>query len=215
LGRISFSCAHELGHHQLGHGTQLDEYLPDKQPERYNDPAEYAADIFASHLLMPRAAVLHAFQKRSWTVDHPTPFQCFLIASEFGVGYLTLLNQLVSGLDLLDTQQLNELRKIQPKSIRSKIWAASSSSRLFVVDSEWEAPSADLEVDDFICAPLGCTCCPSIAEHVADEPTQSIFKAVAPGQSRLVGHSHDVNVRVSRRGYEGAFRFRYEEEPSP
>src|SRR5438552_104143 len=68
-GRQAFTCAHELGHHQLGHGEKLDELIESRRSDRINDPDEYQADTFASFLLMPRTAVLHAFSIRGWRID--------------------------------------------------------------------------------------------------------------------------------------------------
>src|SRR3954447_13733612 len=55
--RVLFSCAHEIGHHQLGHGTKADEYLADGQSHAFS-AEEFLANSFAAHLLMPRAAIL-------------------------------------------------------------------------------------------------------------------------------------------------------------
>lgn len=50
FGRITFSCAHELGHFQLGHATTVDEV---GGPVSHTHIEEIAADAFASWLLMP------------------------------------------------------------------------------------------------------------------------------------------------------------------
>src|SRR5512138_568360 len=65
-GRISFSCAHELGHFQLGHGTTVDEYVEDKSARHEKSDEEIAANTFASSLLMPRQAVVERFTTRNF-----------------------------------------------------------------------------------------------------------------------------------------------------
>ena len=58
-GRIRFTIAHELGHIFLCH-LALDQFsLRNREPEPEDDPAEQAANVFASRLLAP-ACVLHA-----------------------------------------------------------------------------------------------------------------------------------------------------------
>ena len=84
--RVLFSCAHEIGHQQLGHGTRADRYL-DTAPSAPVSDEEFLADSFAGHLLMPRAAVMDALNRRNWLPDTMTPPQILLVAGELGVGY--------------------------------------------------------------------------------------------------------------------------------
>lgn len=100
-GRQAFACAHEMGHHQFGHGSHIDEWLSDGAPHRGSDAKERIADLFAAQLLMPKAAVLRAFRRRGCDVVTPRPEQVFTVAGQLGVGYLTLIKQ------LRDTHQLN------------------------------------------------------------------------------------------------------------
>jgi Zn-dependent peptidase ImmA (M78 family) len=53
LVRLRFTLAHELGHHELGHGQSWDraDYL------QSGDPAERDANLFAAEFLLPRVAV--------------------------------------------------------------------------------------------------------------------------------------------------------------
>jgi len=96
-GRILFSCAHELGHHQLGHGTSADMYLGDENDRSPIAPEEVAADTFASHLLMPRQAVASSFERRGIDVRDPPPLECYVVSQELGVGYSALVAQLSGG----------------------------------------------------------------------------------------------------------------------
>ena len=58
-GRIRFTIAHELGHIFLCHLAPGQFSLRNREPEPEDDPAEQAANVFASRLLAP-ACVLHA-----------------------------------------------------------------------------------------------------------------------------------------------------------
>jgi Zn-dependent peptidase ImmA (M78 family) len=40
-GRQAYNCAHELGHHDLGHGAQFDELIDERSQERRFDPKEF------------------------------------------------------------------------------------------------------------------------------------------------------------------------------
>ncbi|HHK41728.1 MAG TPA: ImmA/IrrE family metallo-endopeptidase, partial [Planctomycetaceae bacterium] len=84
-GRIAFSCAHELGHFQLGHGTQVDEYVEESQEPGAKSDEEFAADTFAATLLMPRQAVVERFGQRGWDLSRANPFQLFTVAGELDV----------------------------------------------------------------------------------------------------------------------------------
>lgn len=82
FGRILFSCAHEVAHHYLGHGTRVDSYLAEANGRAPYSDEEFLADSFAGHLLMPRPAVVAAFDRRSWSVEDVTPRQAFIVAGE-------------------------------------------------------------------------------------------------------------------------------------
>lgn len=73
--RIRFTVAHELGHHLLGHLDDREEivdkdstlYRQPSNPGEISDPrhrAEIQANLFAAGLLMPREAVIRAWQAR-------------------------------------------------------------------------------------------------------------------------------------------------------
>ena len=89
-GRKNFTCAHEIGHHILGHGTAIDEILnalPDKTIEQ-------EADFFAAMLLMPLSAVRKLSCEIVLDFDNPSETKiyfvsqmpwCFLPCSRYSV----------------------------------------------------------------------------------------------------------------------------------
>lgn len=71
--RDRFTMSHELGHLFMHQGIALSRVNPDNPPKIFMN-SEWQADIFASHLLMPRALLMQYTDISS-------------IASDFGVSY--------------------------------------------------------------------------------------------------------------------------------
>jgi len=213
VGRMAFTCAHELGHHCFDHGTQVDE-LKDEQSEKIFIPEEYVADCFASFLLMPKIAVSNAFYKRGWDAAICTPEQLYIVSIWLGVGYTTLAKHMYYSLDFLPQSNMRELCKISPKTLKADILGQKLKENLIIVDENWTGRPIDIQVGDLILA----------TEQVRLEgrsiescsmPGKNIFKASRPGLSRL--YSNDGRwasfVRVSRKEYEGQCRYRHLEDP--
>lgn len=135
-GRMSFSCAHELGHFQLGHGTKVDEYIEgDARPHSKSDE-EYSADTFASSLLMPRQAVLQRFAVRDYRPIEADPPVLFAIAGELDVGYSTLLKHMRFGLEIVTDTWLSQRLKVTPKLIKNQISGSTESTHVVIVGKE-------------------------------------------------------------------------------
>lgn len=58
-GRVRFTIAHELGHILLGHLSDGEHTVYNREPSPEDAPEEHTANVFASRLLAP-ACVLHA-----------------------------------------------------------------------------------------------------------------------------------------------------------
>jgi len=213
-GRIAFSCAHELGHFQLGHGTQVDKYLDEAQKTGPKPDEELAADTFAASLLMPRQAVAERFAIRGWDLLSAEPTQLFTVAGELNVGYSTLLKHLRYGLNLTDDTWMNSLLKVTPKAIRQNITGNIKTSRIVIVDDHWPNTPIDLEVGDEVVIPL----------HLRVESSDIINKVGCHGNySRWIGkqsgeafiHINDRKhqVRVARSGYCGLLKYRFLDDP--
>ena len=89
-GRRAFTCMHELGHHEFGHGMRLDELKTGKINDAY-DHEEFIADVFAANLLMSKASILYALKTRALDPTKLDPMHIFRLSSFFGVGYTTLI----------------------------------------------------------------------------------------------------------------------------
>jgi Zn-dependent peptidase ImmA (M78 family) len=203
FGRRAFNAAHELGHHVFGHGSQIDE-LQDEGRSDPNDPNEILANAFARYLLMPKLAVRHAFVARGWQIGQAEPEQVFAIACHFGVGYVTLVNQLSYGLRELNSVRGDQLRKVALSVIRKSLLGASGSDRLWIADRHYSMQTLDTEVGTTLILPAQARSEFDHIEAQADLPSGRVFTAVKPGLTRVeAANGWAVVVRVSKYQYSG------------
>jgi hypothetical protein len=213
-GRVAFTCAHELGHFDLGHGTRIDKYI-DEESEGSGDFSfeEVAADSFASTLLMPRPAVLARFSCRNWTTDGVSAIELYRIAVELDVGYSALIKHLRFGLGLVNEAWMKCHGKIAPKVLRAAIAPRAEFNRIVVLDQHWPKLPVDLEVGDGVAVP-------TLVEIVLTSSFQEedeynglrIFRATTPGETSMSIHGQRLSVRIARSGYCGMLKYRYLEE---
>ena len=212
-GRRAFSCAHELGHHSQGDGTQVDELV--EQWGRYQrfDPKEFAADCFAGALLMPKMAVEKAFALREWPIIECTPAQVYVISNYFGVGYTTLIHHLSIALSLLPRPHAARLLKVKPRQAQALALGWETSNTVWVADRYWTGRPIDIEVGDLVFF-LGQATLEGVSvEHVEERKGGTLVRACQPGFDRLEHESGwSAFVRVSRSGFTGRSIFRHLEE---
>ncbi|MGC1272631.1 MAG: ImmA/IrrE family metallo-endopeptidase [Planctomycetaceae bacterium] len=213
-GRIAFSCAHELGHFQLGHGTHVDEYLDDSQGRGPKSDAEFAADTFAASLLMPRQAVVERFVRRHWDVSLASPTQLFIVAGELGVGYTTLLQHMCYGLELVTDGWLKDRLKASSKEIRQAVTGVCNPPRTIVIDEEWSGSPIDLEVGDAVAHLPGLTVAGGdVIERAGGVGDYAIWLGRRAGESNLEINGRRHRVRVARTGYCGLLKYRFLDDP--
>jgi Zn-dependent peptidase ImmA (M78 family)/predicted secreted protein len=104
-----YTCAHELGHHLLGHSSRLDEepdIIGNATSDRYD---EIAAQVFAGNFLMPLQAVNRA-QRRLGIRRNQTlgPAEVYAISRELDVSFTATAWQLVN-LRRLTSRQASEV----------------------------------------------------------------------------------------------------------
>lgn len=213
MPRIRYSCAHELGHSQLGHGTHVAEYLDPRSGRRDRSAEEMAADIFATSLLMPRPAVLARFASHACSIDSASPSQLFVIAGELGVGFTTLVRHLQYGLELISGALSTALLRSSPKQIRGELSGDSSAPPLTIVGRAWPSVPVDLEVGDLLGVPIGVEISgdglingPSSAEY-------AFMRAERPGDFCPTIGGRRIRVRVARHGFVGQLKYRYLDDP--
>lgn len=211
--RILFSCAHELGHQQFGHGTKADEYIEDGKARHGFVPEEYMADAFAGHVLMPRAAVINAFERRGWQADSPTPLHLFIVAGELGVGYGTLADHMAIVMELLPATFRDRLHKVSPKSIKSSLVGEDCPGTLIVADAAWRRVSIDAEVNNRLILPRssgdGC----SLLTKLRDDSDRSLYSAARSGTATIDVGSGPRLLRIAREHYVGPLKNRYLDDP--
>jgi len=211
--RVLYSCAHEIGHHQLGHGTKVDEYLFDRSGDLPFSTEEFLANTFAGHLLMPRAAVLDAFQRRGWDAAHPTAEQVFLISGELGVGFITLVKHMCRTLELISRAVHDQMTKVTPKSLKIQL-TGDSRNKVFVVDSLWrDAIPIDAECGELLILPfnIGSNC--PLLKLVSQTAEVVVFAAIRSGRQTIIINKKTVTIRVARQHYIGPYINRYLSDP--
>lgn len=212
-GRVTFSCGHELGHFELGHGTRVDEYLKNGQRTKPKTDEEIAADTFASSLLMPRPAVLDRFTCRGWDLEAATPLQLFAVAGELDVGYTTLIKHLHHGLQLVDHSWLREREQTTPKTLRHFITEEPTTKRVVLVDAHWPNTPIDLEVGDSLAATAASEFAqPDWAHDKGVHGDWRVLSPRRPGTYEIEIAGGKRLVRVARAGYCGFFRYRHLED---
>lgn len=213
-GRRAYTCTHELGHHEFKHGERVEE-LKNGKSQMTKDPDEFLADMFAANLLMSQASIRHALKVRSLDIKKIEPMQVLCLASFFGVGYGTLIDQMTFTLGLLNHELRDHLRKVKPKDIKARFDCAPSSE-LIVVDAFWQGRAVDLEVGDTLVLHPGIIMedKPRILRNkvIDGQPT---FKAVARGLIRAYHNSNDwaVNIRIAPKQYAGLAQYRFLDDP--
>ena len=214
LPRRTYNCAHELGHHYFGHSTTLDELnaeMPNALSER---PEEFLADVFAGFVLMPPMGLRHSFSSRGWVAKTATAEQCYTVASDFGVGYSTLITHMSLNTTLLSTSQARVLSGTTPKQISSRILGATATARLVVADQWSTSPVIDVEVDTLLLLPLGAKATSSRLISVRTMGQGELFRAVFAGIVRVSADQCGwaAFVRISRSQYVGLAEYRHLED---
>jgi Zn-dependent peptidase ImmA (M78 family) len=104
-----YTCAHELGHHVLGHRSQLDDrsdIIGDAPADRHD---EHAAQMFAGNFLMPIQAMNRVQRRLGIPRDAPpSAAQVYAISRELDVSFSAAAWQLVN-LRRLTTRQASEM----------------------------------------------------------------------------------------------------------
>lgn len=213
-GRISFTCGHELGHFQLGHGTQVDEYIKGAKAPGPKTDEEFAADTFATSLLMPRQAVVERFALRGWNITTADPIQLFIVAGELDVGYSTLLRHLRYGIDLVDKDWMTSRLKVTPKVIRQSVTGEREPPRVIIIDNHWSNIPIDLEVGDEIVIPSNLPVDgEGVISEVGSHGEYSRWIGTRAGEADVFINDRRYRVRVARSGYCGMMKYRFLDDP--
>ncbi len=212
LARRAFNCGHELGHHEFSHGSSIDELRESASNPPWTDPKEYLADSFAAHMLMPVIGLRGAFNCRKINPDSATPQQLFVIACDFGVGYSTLVTFLSSGLQMMTLSRAVQLKRLQPKDIRTQLLGEETTEPLIVAGARRINPRIDAEVGTLILLPDDTIVDADKLVPVRRLKNASLFKAIKPGIGRIRAPKWAAFVRIARKEYSGLARYRHLED---
>lgn len=145
-GRQVFTYAHEIGHHEFGHGDQYDESVEHRPEERRHGAQEFQADCFAGALLMPKVVVRRGFSLRGGDPTTAPPELSYIVATWLGVGYTTLVHHMRSALGLITAARADELLRHRPLALRSALLGRECPEHLVVADLQWHGRAIDLQV---------------------------------------------------------------------
>jgi hypothetical protein len=207
-GRRVFTCAHELAHWRYKHGSMLDDSTT---VEAYSDrPAERLANTFAGYLLMFPPAVESARAALGINYSSCCAEDIFTLASWFGVSYSSMLGQLRWSLRKLGHARFEELKRVTPRSIRTRLLSGLESQHLIVMNALTPRIPIDMEVDDLALLPARVSAVGRSVCVVANKPDHTIVQAACPGITllRTEDGSWAAAARVMRRGYTGRAVFR-------
>jgi hypothetical protein len=210
-GRRRFTCAHELGHWWLDHGTTLDELSEAESGSRQRRAYEVAAQAFAGAFLAPKPAVLESLHVRGWSVAAMTPIQLLGLASLFGMGYETMGYHLQLGLRMISDGKRRELLATKLPTVRAEALGVRTHVPLHIVDSYWRGRPIDVEIGDLVLAHGDTVHEGDLLSVFDSQKPDSVFRAETPGLGRLVAadRSWAAFVRVSRAGFSGRSIFRH------
>lgn len=212
-GRQRLTAAHELGHHEFGHGDSVDEVRESGESGKF-EPKEFIATQFAAFLLMPKLGVLKAFVDRGIDVRNATPEQILAVSSQFGVGYTTLINHLCYALDEISKLRATALMKVSPKKLREDVLGYNAPGELLLVDKQWAGRAIDLSVGDHAVLPVGTKVEGDAVKRIGSRLAGEVYQAQASGRARVENDDLGLAsyVRVCRAGYEGRSMFRHLED---
>lgn len=212
LARRAFTCAHELGHHWFGHGSTIDEINGDDRQDS-DIPQEILANAFAGFMLMPSIGLRRAFNGRGWKPATATPLQILTIASEFGVGYETLLTHLSMTLGEMPNSVRTELGKWTPQRVRKKLLGDADADGLVILDEKQQSAGVDLEAGYALAVPTGAAVSGPVLTLRQAIAGFDVYNAVGRGRATIKTPQWQAEARVAPQKFIGPANYRFLEDP--
>jgi len=207
-GRKRFTCAHEIGHHVLGHGTVIDEILKCGS----SNIEEEEADFFASILLMPSSAVKRIMLRTGISTATISSTDAYILSKYFGVSYQSFLLQLYFNLGLISYIKYQELKIRTLPEIRLSISGLKIKGQVLSIGAWWDEKAIELEVGDYIVSEKELLIDgPKIVQPL-DDGNDHCYLATKPGITRVFSNGWDCFVKISRYKFHGIYQFKFDED---
>jgi hypothetical protein len=127
------------------------------------------------------------------------------------VGYTTLITHFRWGLNIISDKKCEDLLNVTPKTIKAN-YGASPQQEVVFVDYFWKHCAATLEVGDILVLPHDVEVKDeNLISNILRNKYYSIWQAQRPGYSKAFANKSEwaVNIRISRKYYEGLARCRF------
>lgn len=207
-GRKRFTCAHEIGHHVLEHGTIIDEIITSGS----NKQEEQEADYFASLLLMPPSAISRAFQSYDIKPEQLTGMDAYSLSKYFGASYEGFVTHIHFNLKLITYRKYQELKREDLSGIRKAICGDPKVSQTIWVGSWWVEKAIDIEVGDVVVSDTSLNIDGPEIIYSLRLNEKYLYKATKPGITRLGNDQWSSFVKVSRSKFHGFLQYKYDED---
>ncbi|POR68676.1 ImmA/IrrE family metallo-endopeptidase [Pseudomonas syringae] len=223
-GLVHMTCAHELGHFFMGHGSSADEKI------YYGSHAalvEQEADQFGYNLLVPRKLIVKIMQRKQWTKQALfRPDVLYQLALRMGVSYEAAAWSL-SRHNVMSPDQVQKMLRTKPAMIkkallgerlvdaRKEVWLLDNDDRTSVLEPRpddqlvvrlpsraasgylWEADSVEeLKAQGFQLEPLTVPSTPSVEESLVFGAPRMMDYILTGGRTSLTS---PVSVQLSER----------------
>lgn len=214
-GRKSATCGHELGHHLLGHGTCVDEIDHNTTVAAWNDPNEYAADVFSSFFLMPRELIRNLLAALGTDLRSLKEEKVYTCAMLLDVSYTGMVTHLCRNLRLITAASNRQLRTAKLPAVRDRI-AGEHVQGARLVDLSGVIPIREAygETGDLVRIP-GCSK-GAISRFCTAEDGErgALWRLARPGTFALERESGgSLVMRVRRADFTGKALFQFLEDP--
>lgn len=208
-GRKNFTCAHEIGHHVLGHGTVIDEIIEsgsDKEIER-------EADFFGGMLLMPESLIRRIAKDLQIDFLNPDPNKLYIASRYIGASFTALVTHLYFNLKLIDYATYQSIRKSDVSAIKRRLSGEKINGDVFVIGNWWRDKAINLCVGDLIISQDKCEIEGNAIVLIDGEKESQKIVATEPGFSKIVTpDGWSAYIRVCRKDYVGMNQYRFEED---
>ena len=145
-----YTCAHEIGHHVLGHESHADDAATLGLYSRLGQQ-ELQAQVFAASLLMPLPLARHVLHQVRTERGSIGPAEVYLFSRNIGVSYAAAAWQLAE-YNLLPRGQARQLVKqgaaAAKDELRGTTWVEDARADVWVLDERWNGIAIICRVGD-------------------------------------------------------------------